>query len=601
MGIPPLHFTAHELNGNELPEYHVIVEQIRKYGDFGNEVFHRMLRLPACLLITPPKGSSFKWELQEDEVVVGRSSSADLTVHDGAMSRRHARFFHEKGTWFVEDLESKNGSSVNGEALHGRQALRIGDRIITGTTALRVAESREEDRRSQLCQDTQTIFRSAAEILDGVQSKGEPDDIESLRRKAGRLQILHDVNIALAKPISQEELLNHILERVFSELHPEQGAIFLKAGSESFTCAAFRGGSILEVQRLCSRNLREEVLGKERGALVNDTSLDERFRDSQSLIDAGVRSFLAAPLLGPDGALGMIVLCSKARDRVFGEEDMELLVSLSSIAALRLRNLRLVQLETENQRNLTLARKIQVALLPKTLPEISGYSIHAGNIPSLGISGDFYKVVSRGGGKEVLFLLADASGKGIGASLLTGVFESLSAAPIENGWPPEEIVETVSRLLWARTDAEKYATAVLVVLEPESGRLRWVNAGHPPGFLVRRDGTCENLDSTGLPVGLFPEQKYQVGQALMGPEDTVCLYSDGITEAENQEEEEFGISRLRDFCLSHRLEEPNRLAGQIEGELERFSNGVPFADDRTVVIFRRCSSRTQEKSGSESG
>lgn len=546
-----------------------------------------MLEKTIRLIITTPHGKVFERDLRGDRLIIGRSSSSDLCIGDSSMSRRHARIFREEDNWYLEDLGSRNGCRINGETFAGQHPLRLGDRITIGETSLVITEGGPEELSTEPLTGARTVFRSATEILDRRSLDQEGDDILRLRRLAGRLKLLNDLNSALGGPIRLEELLELILERVFSELRPEQGGVFLRNASGQYVCSCHRGGSRRDVERLCSRKLQEEVIEKGQGALVNDTTLDERFRDSESLVDAGIRSFLAAPLLGPEGGMGMLVLCSKARNRIFSEDDLELLVSLASIAALRLRNLRLVQVEAERRRNLELARKIQLALLPKSLPEIPGYRVHAGNQPSQGISGDFYKVVSRAEGREVLFLLADASGKGVGASLLTGVFESLSAAPIENGWPPEEIVETVSRLLWARTDAEKYATAVLLVLEPESGRLSWVNAGHPPGFLIRQSGAVENLSSTGLPVALFPDQKYSVGHASMEPGDTVCLYSDGLTEAENSEDEEFGVSRLRDLCLTHRNEAPKELAGCIEEELNRFTAGVPFADDRTVVILRR--------------
>lgn len=539
------------------------------------------------LLIATSRGESIERKLSGDTIIVGRSSSVDLCIKDSSISRCHARFFREAERWFVEDMGSRNGSLVNGEELLSAQALRSGDRITIGDTVITVTEAHELDGISGSALTAQTVFRSAADILEERVAADGMNDIGRLRRLADRLQILNDVNRALSGPITPEELLEFILSRVFSELRPEQGAVFLKDDSGGFYCASHRGARAHDVMTLCSRHLVQEVVEKGQAALVNDTLLDERFQDAASLIDAGVQSFLAAPLLGPEGARGLIVLCSKPQHRMFNEEDMELLTSLASLAAMRLQNMKLVQAEAERQRSLALARKIQVALLPSTLPQIPGYTLHAGNIPSLGVSGDFYKVVSRAEGREILLMLADATGKGIGASLLTGVLESLSAAPIENGWPPDKIFNTVSRLLWDRTSEEKYATAVLVLLEPELGLLHYVNAGHPPGLLLRGGSAVDHLSSTGLPVGLFPEAQYSTAQTHMAEGDTLILYSDGITEAENPEDEEFGRQRLEKLSIAHQHEELPELARQIEKELSSFAGGVPFADDRTLLLLRR--------------
>ena len=197
---------------------------------------------------------------------------------------------------------------------------------------------------------------------------------------------------------------------------------------------------------------------KGQAALVLDAETDQRFNQAASLISAGIRSLVAAPLLDPSGAMGMILLSSTLGVRQFTEEDMELLASLASVASMRIRNTRLAAEAAERQRleqEVNLARHIQVALLPKSIPQPAGYAIHGGNIPSRGVSGDFYKVVERAEGRECAVLLADVSGKGIAASLLTASLEALSAAPIEEGSSPDAVFSGVSRLLFARTPPEK--------------------------------------------------------------------------------------------------------------------------------------------------
>jgi serine phosphatase RsbU (regulator of sigma subunit) len=231
--------------------------------------------------------------------------------------------------------------------------------------------------------------------------------------------------------------------------------------------------------------------------------------------------------------------------------------------------------------------KVQVALLPDRLPEIPGWELHGHNLPSRGVSGDYYEVVERLEGRECVLIVADISGKGMAASLLTASLQAFAAGPIEDGLPPDEISARLSRLLYRRTPPEKYATAFLAVLEPGTGRLRYTNAGHNPPLLVRAEGTVEELKPNGVPIGLLPMAPYRADETTLLPGDILLIYTDGIVEAVDPEGEEYGLDRLKEVCLGHRGEPCAQLAATLEGDLETFARGVPFADDRTVVMARR--------------
>jgi serine phosphatase RsbU (regulator of sigma subunit) len=387
-----------------------------------------------------------------------------------------------------------------------------------------------------------------------------------------------------------EELLEMILGKAFQHLEPGQGVIYLKDEHESFYEAASRSRDPSGSDILFSRSLFREVTEKGMAALVFDVASDERFADAKSMQFAGVRSLVAAPLLGPEDSLGLIALSTKGSSRHFGEGDLELLVSLASVAALKIRNAALAEEAAERRRlesELALARTIQLSLLPDALPEISGYQVAASNEPSRGVSGDYYQVLTRDDGNEIVLMVADVSGKGIGAALLTASLEALSAAPLEDGQEAQVILEKLSRLLDRRTPPEKYATAIMAVLEPATGQLRYANAGHNPGLLVRRSGGVEELSATGPPLGLVPDASYTQGQDFLGEGDTLVLYTDGITEAARPDGEEFELERLKSACVAGRRLDLEALLGAIDGDLKEFAQGVPFADDRTLVALRR--------------
>jgi serine phosphatase RsbU (regulator of sigma subunit) len=548
------------------------------------------------LHVAPAQGDAFAHDVEDGEVVIGRSMKSDLSVADRFLSRQHARLYRTDQGWMIEDLGSRNGTFVNGVRVESPTTIAPGDVIAMSASIIKVTERGDAppatDRPRQTIEQG-SIFRPATELiqasirLPAAEGGHEPDDI---RRHAEQLSILNDVHQTLATSISLDELLDLILDRTFDHLRPEQGVVLLKDKDDGLYPAASRPLSTETDRIVVSQSLAREVVEKGMAALVHDVRIDDRFAEAKSLLDAGIRSVVAAPLSDPRGTLGMIALSSAADVRVFSPEDMQLLSSLASVAALRIRNIALAEEAAERRRlheEVKLARQIQVALIPDSLPPVPGYEIYGGNQPSQGVSGDYYEVIERLDGRECVFFIADVSGKGIAASLLTAYIEALSSAPIEDGLPPDQVFARVSRRLYRRTPHERFATAFLAILNPASGTVRFANAGHNPALLVRRDGTIERLSSTGLPLGLLPLAEYECTEIALMTGDTLVTYTDGITEATNTKKEEYGTERLEALCHEHLGLDLGALAAALEEDLQQFVAGEPFADDRTLVMLRR--------------
>jgi sigma-B regulation protein RsbU (phosphoserine phosphatase) len=269
---------------------------------------------------------------------------------------------------------------------------------------------------------------------------------------------------------------------------------------------------------------------------------------------------------------------------------MELLAALGSVAALRLRNLALAEegaRRRELEKEMALARQIQLTLLPEHLPEIPGYSVFAANDASRAVSGDFYEFQGRDEGDEQVIVIADVSGKGMAASLLAASFDALLMGPIEVGHPTDEICSKISRRLFMKTPPERYVTAFIAALDPVPGRLTYTNAGHNPGLLFRADGTVERLEANGMPLGLFPIVEYERVETTLAPGELLLLYTDGITEAANPKGDEFGLERLQAVAGKYTQEPLVAIAVAIETAVEVFADGTPFGDDRTMVLLRR--------------
>jgi serine phosphatase RsbU (regulator of sigma subunit) len=544
-----------------------------------------MSPIPLRLRVTPPIGEPFEHLCEGDALVVGRSSKADLVLSDRFLSRQHARFYREGDGWMVEDLGSRNTTLLNGRPLAVPARVSAGDLVKLSETVIAVegfdtAASRPPGQGSVRTTSSDTIvLRSASELLAAVE-----------RESAGRLKLLNEVHRALAAPLSLEELLEAILDRTFAYLGPEEAVIFLKKPFGGVERAASRRLPSARGDFFYSRSLESEVAEKGQAALVLDAQTDEKWAAAESILSSGVRSLIAAPLLDSAGSLGMIVLSSRIHVRRFAEQDLELLAALGSVAALRIRNLSLAEEGARRralEKELSLAREIQLALLPEHLPEIPGYSVFAANDASRAVSGDFYEFQGRDEGDEQVVVIADVSGKGMAASLLAASFDALLMGPIEVGHPPDLICSKISRRLFMKTPPERYVTAFIAALDPATGRLSYTNAGHNPGLLVRAEGSVQRLEANGLPLGLFPVVEYERVDVVLGPGDLLLLYTDGITEAANPQDGEFGLDRLQSVVQKHAREPLVALAVAIETAVEVFAEGTPFGDDRTMVMLRR--------------
>jgi serine phosphatase RsbU (regulator of sigma subunit)/pSer/pThr/pTyr-binding forkhead associated (FHA) protein len=543
------------------------------------------------LYIVPAEGEPFDHALEADSVVIGRSSRCDLAVADRCLSRQHVRIFKSDDEWMVEDMGSRNGTRLNGTMISKPTPIEPGDVIDASMSRITFGGGGAQAGPVPYA-ESHTIYRDASEIISDSKRDFAPltdSGIEDLRQSADQLRVLYDVHHALDRATTAEELLDHVLDPVFVHLRPQHGAIFLKDDG-NLVRASSRSQVSGTDEFPESKSLASEVIGKGLAAVVHDTSTDDRFAAAESLLDAGVRTLVAAPLLTPEGAIGMIVLSSTLAVRQFGENDMELLTVVASATGLRLRNLALAEEAAERRRfeqEVALARRIQVALLPAENPEVAGLEIHGGNIPSRGVSGDYYQIIDRPDSNEVVVIIADVSGKGIGASLLTAYVDALFNAYVSAGLEPAEIFNRVSPQMNAKTPVESFATAFLGILSVETGKLRYASAGHDPTILVRSDDDVELLMPTGMPLGLMPEAVYTEEEATLEAGDSLVLYTDGITEAANPEHEEYGRERLVEVCTKHRAEAPLELSKSIEIAVDDFVQGVPFHDDRTLVIVRR--------------
>ncbi len=352
-------------------------------------------------------------------------------------------------------------------------------------------------------------------------------------------------------------------------------------------------GDASPVQRLkgmkipAAAEIREEL-----GALAGPAAIEELPQGALRSALEAQEAELVVPLLSGDKVVGLVVLGAPAGQRTFEAGDRDFLAGLAAQAVVAFENAWYFEetLQREKmERDLALAGEIQQRLFPTELPQPTGFGLAAHNRPASQVGGDYYDVlsVSSGENQRYLICVADISGKGMAASLLMSNLQATLRALLDTEPDLAGLVLRTSRLLYATTPASKYATAFFLLLDPRTGACRYVNAGHNEGLVVRRDGTIEEMTATGFPVGLMGIGEYRAEEFRLEPGDCVALYSDGVNEANDQDEQEFGMDRLKAALVKRRKKSAQDIVDGLFEEVDAFATGAPQYDDITALVAKR--------------
>jgi serine phosphatase RsbU (regulator of sigma subunit) len=547
------------------------------------------------LYVTAPGMPAQKYLLDRPVTTIGRSSMNDLPVADKMLSRQHARIVRDNnGGLSVEDLGSRNGTFLNGERLVSIQPLKPGDRITVGGVTLKV-ESESTTRVRIEAQEEEaldnTILKASAELLRKHTETDPRLPAEQLSKLVESLRVVNELTIELLRDVSVDELLKFLVDKVFETLNPDRCVVLLRHSvSNELIPAIIRVAEGISAEEIrLSRTLVAAVVEKRNGLLLMDTSSGSDVSLADSIRLSGIKSVLAAPLENEGQVVGLIYVDCRMGHRSFEEADLRLLTSLANVAAAKIQNSRLMADAAEKKqmdREFALAREIQQRLLPENPPEIQGYELYGSNIPSRQVSGDYFDFRNRSDGR-IYATIADVCGKGVGPALLMASLQASFHAWADELVPVAEMTGRLSEAISRRTGPDRFITFFLLLLDPATGEIEYTNAGHNPGLLRRRDGTVEELASHGLPLALFPGKPYGSSRLVLAPGEILCLYTDGVTEANDPKGNEFGMAKLKEFLAQQDSVEVAEIDARLSSVLESHAAGEPFADDRTLVMVRR--------------
>lgn len=540
------------------------------------------------LRITPPQGPPFEHECAAASLVLGRERAADISISDPYLSRQHARLFQDGDDWFLESLNTKNATLLNGRPIRGRERVAHGDEAQLGSTRVRFQQKGAPPPAPFVLPGSTTVYRSASALLEREETL--PVDVggEALRRLTERLKLVNEVHRAVAGASAPDALLQLLLDRVFVHLSPEDAAVFLKDGDGELRPAMSRRPAGARGEPFFSRSLAREVAGKGLAALVQDAVADDRFASSESIVGSGVRSIVAAPLLDAEGSLGMIVLASHAHVRRFSEEDLELLVSLASAVTLRIRTIAHAEQAVQHrllEKDIDRARDIQMAMLPTVFPARAEFALSASLRPARSVGGDLYDFLERPDG--VWFFLGDVSGKGFPAALLMAVTRTLFRASAPDVTTPAALLGRMNRELSHGNERAMFVTGFAGRLDLATGELSFGNAGHNRPYVIGQDGAVRSVgEAAGMVMGVDGDFDYPAGVVALAPGDTLYLYTDGVTEALDAASRQYGEQRLEQRLRALAQAPVETVVQETLRAVQEFAGSTPQSDDIAVMAVR---------------
>jgi phosphoserine phosphatase RsbU/P len=542
------------------------------------------------LEVVAPGGSRRFVRIIETPFLIGRSGATakHLQLTDPRISRQCAAIVAEGSRYYIEDRGQRHGLFVNGEKIT-RRILDDGDTVTFG-----VDDFYELVFRSSL------LDTSIPDLLSRIESISSSDAPPGGLHK---LNLLLEATALLHSRLPLEAVLGTMLDHAIAITDADRGLLLEthSSGPLRVRLARGRGGTRLSpAEAAPSQTALRQALDQQESIITEDLAqAGHDLQAAESIIAQQLRAVVVIPLYAmprassPDSAaqhkrgdfLGVVYLDSR-RPTAFSKLDRRILDALAVEAASILDTARLVERERERQRmeqEIGIARDIQQALLPRGFRDFPHLTVTGVNLPCLTVGGDYFDIFPMDNDRTA-FIIADVSGKGLGAALLTTMLQgALSGMRI--GIEPARVFDHINQFLCEHVEVARYATMFFGILDRE-GQLEFINAGHPSPFLLRRGEIDEPFTEGSYPVGLMPEASYAACRLRLRPGDTLVLFSDGVTEAMDPDDQMYGGPRLRDALAGLHEASLGHLQKIVLESIETFTRGAAQADDITLLLVR---------------
>jgi phosphoserine phosphatase RsbU/P len=537
-------------------------------------------------LLLPDKKQTRKILLNKSIFFVGRARENDLILSSDSLSRFHAQINKRDNHYTINDRGSLNGVFVNGTRIVGEKQLSNGDIIGFG------------DVYARFCIDEPKPLRETEKVSEKIQRFPVSTLVDSRRfepeKKQKYLDQLYLFSARLLQQSPSADLGEIALELVHDVWLPDRSCLMLKGPSGEWQIASQRFGKNPELSSdsfEISRSLIRELEADQEGLLISHRTDDRRFSASESLQRQNVQSVLCAPLWTHKAIHGFLYADLIRTERSFSYSDLEMFAILANLMAMKWENDQLWQqalVQQQLEQELNVAAEIQRKFFPVGWPDVAGYEFGALTIPSRKVGGDAYFWHERTNG-EIVLMIADVMGKGLPSSLLMSQIQAIMKIFSEQYQQAREIVTAVNQFIYKHSTQEKFISMITIVLSPETGEMNYCNAGHNAPFLLNPGRDPVFLDAGGTLVGVFEDQVYIQGNARLEEGSTIVLYTDGVTEARNAEDVEFGVQRLVDFVRQNSPVSAMNLPEAIIAKIRETWLATDQEDDWTLFVVKHLS------------
>src|SRR5215469_11394828 len=548
----------------------------------------------AVLEVISPDGARKYVRVTQLPFLIGRGAETGnhLQLTDRRISRNCAAIVMEANRYYLEDRGQRRGMYVNGEKVESR-ALNDGDMVTFGL----------ED-------SYQLIFRSATGTAEEAipQLLTRIDHMTSSESTGGglrKLNMLLEATSLLHSQLPLDSVLAKMIDHAIAVTDADRGLLEEAAegrpDSMRVRLARRSGAQRLPPESMTPSKTAIALAMRQQSPVITEdlAQAEMNLQAAASIVAQGLRAVVVIPLYASARAassesatnvtrgefLGVLYLDSK-RPTAFSKLDRQILDALAADAASILDNARLVERERERQRleqEIGIARDIQQALLPKNFRNFAHLAVSGVNLPCLSVGGDYFDVFPLDDHRTA-FLLADVSGKGLGAALVTTMLQgALSGMTL--GTDPARVLNHVNRFLCDHVEVGRYATMFFGILD-DAGKMEYINAGHPSPILLRGSTAEEAFTEGSFPVGLVPEAEFCTTTLKLEPNDTLLLFSDGVTEAMDPDEQLYGVARLRGVLQGKQELPLDEIQKTVLESVENFARGARQADDLTVLLVR---------------
>jgi serine phosphatase RsbU (regulator of sigma subunit) len=540
----------------------------------------------AEVTIYSPLFSPVRQPLQGVAVSIGRASDCSIPIKDRYLSRKHAELIAVGSGWMLKDLGSANGTYLNGSRVERNELLKPGDRIRLGDTEIVFETSGASTDRFIAVNTDANPSPTIAIPIGEISDRAEEQDV-------ARLRTLTLLARELIEDRPMDELFGFITERIMEHLRPSRAAIaLLGPDGRSFTKVEVRRQDQQDQTELTISHTLLAVVVEEKKALAFvDVSVDEKLRRAQSIIMQGIHSILCAPLMIGESVVGVLYVDYLFTQRSLSEDDVRLVAQIGRFAAIKLETTRLREEAIEKRimdEELKTASSIQRRLLPPAPTGIPGFTFVGRNQPCRTVSGDYYDFVLRPEG-QIYFVIGDVSGKGVTAGLMMAGLQVAFRIFSKTDPEPSALVTQLNMALKENLPQSKFVTLFLGRLDTNTGLIEYVNAGHTPPLWLSKDGAVE-LTESDLLLGVVRRAEFNTRRLQLDPGDSLILFTDGVTEARNEQDVDLGSNIIGDALAKLHGADANAIASSVNDTIfHHVGDAENLDDDVTILVVSRAS------------